>query len=140
MHLATAVTRNNKSPISAHAFIVLIVDLKLPVKIHGRPLSSWKTIISKMYEFLPTLGLILRGFGVFSNVSYVLRPRHIFQWLLHIYMLPYLTIPYLSYTIMLGKRAQSSTPLLSHTHHTHAEKQQKHNNYEPNTSPPKRIC
>ena len=28
MHLATAVTRNNKSPISAHAFIVLIVDLK----------------------------------------------------------------------------------------------------------------
>ncbi len=28
MHLATAVTRNKKSPISAHAFIVLIVDLK----------------------------------------------------------------------------------------------------------------
>jgi hypothetical protein len=28
VHLATAVTRNNKSPISAHAFIMLIVDLK----------------------------------------------------------------------------------------------------------------
>ena len=28
MHLATAVMRNNKSPISTHAFIVLIVDLK----------------------------------------------------------------------------------------------------------------
>ena len=28
VHLATAVMRNNQMPISAHAFIVLIVDLK----------------------------------------------------------------------------------------------------------------
>jgi hypothetical protein len=28
VHLATAVLRNNKLPISAHAFIMLIVDLK----------------------------------------------------------------------------------------------------------------
>jgi len=28
VHLATAVMQNKKSPISAHAFIVLIVDLK----------------------------------------------------------------------------------------------------------------
>ena len=44
----------------------------LSVKIHGRPLSSWKTIISKTYESLATLGMILRGFDVSPNVSYVL--------------------------------------------------------------------
>jgi len=45
----------------------------VPVKIHGRPLSSWKIVISKMYEFLATLGIILSGFDVSPAVSYILH-------------------------------------------------------------------
>ena len=42
------------------------------VKIHGRPISWWKTIVSQMYEFLPIVGLILRWFGMSPDVNYVL--------------------------------------------------------------------
>jgi hypothetical protein len=52
-----------------------LLSYRLLVKIHWRPLSSWKTIISKMYGFLPTLGLLLCGFDVSPNVSYASHDR-----------------------------------------------------------------